>query len=89
MKLQETYKPKDYHELIKSKIPVSYNTLRLICNNFEKLNEKYRKEINKRLSKMNDFERERESYIEKINEIEKASFLIELKIIEIFQRNNI
>ena len=89
MKLQKTYKPKDYHELIKGEIPVSYNTLILICNNFEKLNKEDRKEIKKRLSEINGFEREREGYIKKINGIEKASFLNELKIIGIFQRNNI
>ena len=36
MKLQTTYKPKDYYELIKDEVPLSLGVLRLICNNFEK-----------------------------------------------------
>lgn len=89
MKLQTTYKPKDYYELIKDEVPLSLGVLRLICNNFEKLNKNSKKKLMQRLGIIRMLEQNKKNYQEKINKDEKIRFKKEVEIIEIFQRNNI
>ncbi len=94
MRLQETYKPEDYNELIKDfkgeiYFPISSGTLSLICNHFEKLPKQDRKKVKKLLLMADLLDGNIKLYQKHINDDEKVRFKKELEIIEIFQRNNI
>jgi hypothetical protein len=89
MKLQETYKPEDYYEIIKGDVPISYGTLLLICNHFDKLNKEDKKKLKAKLLTTEIFYENKKRYQKYIDTEEEMRLKKELEIIEIFQRNNI
>jgi hypothetical protein len=97
MKLQRTYKPDDYHKILAEQFkpiaqtgfPISCDTLNLICNHFNQLDKTDRKKVNTYLTKINEFMNDKANLRKILDNLELARFKKELKIIEIFQRNNI
>lgn len=90
MRLQKTYKPKDYRNILKAgELSINVNTLYLICENFEKLDKADRKKVNDFLFTANEINKEIEKLKNEIWFKDKARFKKELEIIEIFQKNNI
>jgi phosphotransferase system IIB component len=94
MKLQRTYKPKDYNKIAKdfsgeTTFPISCSTLSLICNHFEKLGKRDREKVKSKLFAIEILHQNIKRYQNIINTDEKERFKNEIEIIKIFQRNNI